>query len=127
VELRARSATNAVVATSKIPADWDEPAVPDTEAPLYVSTRSDSSDFTKVFGLEGHVGAAGAVRLQLRYTDGETVSIPIQVDRSYEYTVPPARQGSFMTPQSLVALDASGRTVAEQSVAAVAFWRRRSR
>jgi len=71
LELVARSADGSVVARASLPADWDDPAVPDEVAPIYVSTRSDASDFTKVYGLEGHVGAAGATSLELKYDDIE--------------------------------------------------------
>ena len=77
LELVARSAEGSIVARVSLPADWDDPAVPDEIAPIYVNTRSDSSDFTKVYGLEGHVGAAGATSLELQYDDGAVVSIPI--------------------------------------------------
>jgi hypothetical protein len=59
--------TGAVVARQQLPADWDDPAASDEQAPIYVSTRSDESDLTKVYGLEGHVGAAGAATLELDY------------------------------------------------------------
>ena len=94
--------TGAVVARQQLPADWDDPAVSDEQAPIYVSTRSDESDLTKVYGLEGHVGAAGAATLELDYGDGATVAIPLQQDGGYEYTVPPQRVGDFMTPRTLV-------------------------
>ena len=110
-----------------LPADWDGPAVPDEKAPIYVSTRSDESDFTKVYGLEGHVGAAGAKTLELDYSDGTQVNIPLKADGSYEYTVPSDREGGFMTPQTLVAKDAGGHVVATTTVAAVAYWRGRER
>ena len=119
--------TGAVVARQQLPADWDDAAASDEQAPIYVSTRSDESDFTKVYGLEGHVGAAGAATLELDYGDGTTVAIPLQPDGSYEYTVPPQRIGDFMEPRTLVARDAGGRAVARATVAAVAYWRGRER
>jgi hypothetical protein len=119
--------TGAVVGRQQLPADWDDPAAPDEQAPLYVSTRSDESDFTKVYGLEGHVGAAGAATLELDYGDGTTVAIPLQPDGGYEYTVPPQGVGDFMTPGTLVAHDADRRVVARATVAAVAYWRGRER
>jgi hypothetical protein len=119
--------TGAVVARQQLPADWDDPAASDEQAPIYVSTRSDESDLTKVYGLEGHVGAAGAATLKLDYGDGTTVAIPLQPDGGYEYTVPPQRVGDFMTPRTLIAQDASRRVVARATVAAVAYWRGRER
>jgi len=123
LELMARDEQGSVVARGTVPGDWDDAAVPDEQAPLYVSTRSDESDFTKVYGLEGHASAPGAVRLELDYGDGARVSIPLQSDGSYLYTVPSDRVGDFMQPRELSALDEHGHIVASTRVAAVAFWR----
>ena len=127
LELVARSAGGSVVGRSTIPADWDDSAVPDTAAPLYVSTRSDESDLTKVYGLEGHVSAPGAVTLELDYGDGARVPIPIQPDGSYVYAVPAERVDDFMQPRTLEARDEHGAVVASAQVAAVAYWRGRER
>jgi hypothetical protein len=127
LELVARDGGGAVVGRASLPADWDDPAVPDERAPIYVSTRSDESDFTKVYGLEGHVGAAGASTLELDYGDGTQVQIPLREDGSYEYTVPADRIGDFMQPRTLVARDAAGKVVATAPVAAVAYWQGRER
>jgi hypothetical protein len=127
LELIARNGDGSVVGRATLPADWDDPAVPDEQAPLYVSTRSDESDFTKVYGLEGHVSAPGAVRLELDYGDGTQATIPIRDDGSYEYAVPPNRIGDFMQPLTLAALDKRGNPVASTTVAAVAYWRGRER
>jgi hypothetical protein len=126
-ELVARNREGSVVGRETVPADWDDPAVPDEQAPLYVSTRSDEADFTKVYGLEGHVGATGAVALELDYGDGTRLAIPLQPDGSYEYTLPPERANDFMQPRTLVARAADGRAVATATVAAVAYWRARER
>lgn len=123
LELVARSKDGAVVARASLPADWDDPPVPDESVPIYVSTRSDSSDFTKVYGLEGHVGAAGATSLELAYDDGAVVSIPIQSNGDYTYVVPADRIDNFMHPQTLIARNAGGEIVASTSVAAVAYSR----
>jgi hypothetical protein len=125
--LVAREADGSIVATSSVPADWDDEAVPDEAAPLYVSTRSDESDFTKVYGLEGHVSAAGAASLELDYGDGDRVAIELRPDDSFEYAVPPDRVDDFMTPRLLVARDRDGTAVASRPVAAVAYWRGRER
>jgi hypothetical protein len=123
LELVAHGADGAIVARVSLPADWDDPAVPDEIASIYVNTRSDSSDFTKVYGLEGHVGAAGATSLEIEYDDGASVSIPIQADGSYKYVVPVERTDDFMHPQTLTARNANGDVIATASVAAVAYWR----
>jgi hypothetical protein len=127
LELVAYDESGAVLARATVPADWDDPAVPDEQAPLYVSTRSDESDFTKVYGLEGHVSAPGATRLELRYSDGTRAVIPIRPDGSYDYVVPAGRVDDFMEPRTLVALDDEGREVANATAAAVAYWRGRER
>jgi hypothetical protein len=127
LQLVASDESGAVVARATIPDDWDDAAVPDDQAPLYVSTRSDESDFTKVYGIEGHVSAPGATRLELVYGDGTRAAIPIQPDGSYDYTVPADRIGDFMQPRTLVALDEQGREVASATVAAVAYWHGRER
>jgi hypothetical protein len=127
LELIARNGDGSVVGRATLPADWDDPAVPDEQAPLYVSTRSDESDFTKVYGLEGHVSAPGAVRLELDYGDGTQATIPIRDDGSYEYAVPPDRVDEFMRPLTLSALDENGNVVTSTTVAAVAYWRRHER
>jgi hypothetical protein len=127
LELIARKGDGSVLGRATLPADWDDAAVPDEQAPLYVSTRSDESDFTKVYGLEGHVSVPGAVRLELDYGDGTRATIPIRDDGSYEYAVPPDRIGDFMHPLTLAARDKSGNVVASTTVAAVAYWRGRER
>ncbi len=126
-ELVARRTDGSVIGRTTIPASWDDAAVPDEEAPLYVSTRSDESDFTKVYGLEGHVGAAGAETLELDYGDAAPVQIPLRTDGSFEYTLPAGRIDDFMQPRTLVARDRQGRVVASTTVAAVAYWRGRGR
>jgi hypothetical protein len=125
--LTARDSSGKIIGQAVVPADWASAAVPDSTSPLFVSTRSDSRDFTKVYGVEGKVSATGAARLELRYTDGAVVSIPLNSDGSYRYDVPNERAASFMRPQRLVALSAAGRIVAEAPVAAVAYWRGRER
>ena len=127
LELVAFDDRGAVVGRATVPADWDDPAVPGEQAPLYVGTRSDESDFTKVYGVEGHVSAPGATRLELEYGDGTRALIPIQADGSYDYTVPIDRIDDFMQPRRLVAVGEHGREVASAWVAAVAYWRSRER
>ena len=125
--LIARNDGGSIVATGSVPSDWDDKAVPDEAASIFVSTRSDESDLTKVYGLEGHVGAAGAASLELEYDDGDRVAIPIQRDGSFAYTVPQDRVDDFMVPRLLVVRDQAGKALASRPVAAVAFWRGRER
>ncbi len=124
-EVVARDAGGGVVARTKVPATWDDPPKPDNEAPIYVNTHSDASDFTKLYGFDGFVGAVKATTLVLDYGDGTKVPIPIQEDRSYEYVVPADQVDDFMQARTLVALDADGAVVASTPVAAVAWWRGR--
>ena len=123
LEVLARDADGAVVARAAVPADWDDPPLSDDASPLYVSTRSDESDLTKVYGIEGHVGAPGAVTLELVYDDGTRIAIAVQPDGNYAYTVPSDRVDDFTRPQALVARDPDGGVVASAKVAAVAYWR----
>ncbi len=126
IDLVAHDKKGREVGTAVIPADFDDSPVSDESQPLYVSTRSDSSDFTKVHGIEGFVGDPSAVVLELRYRDGDHVRISINPDRSFSYTVPIEREDSFMTPQTLVSLDADGHVLVTRSVAAVAQSRKAS-
>jgi len=123
LELVAHSMDGSIVARASLPADWDDPPVSDDSVPIYVNTRSDSTDFTKVYGLEGHVGVAGATSLELKYDDGASVAIPILANGHYTYIVPAERTGDFMHPQTLIARNANGDVVASARVAAVAYWR----
>lgn len=115
------------VGTTAVPSDFDDPPVPDRSQQLFVSTRSDSADLTKVYGVEGFVGDEVGVALELRYGDGGRVPIAIDPDRSFSYTVPSDRVGAFMTRQTLVLLDARGRELASRPVAAVALLRAETR
>ena len=119
----ARTDKDAVLATTTVPADWDGPARPDAAQPIFVNTISDSNDFTKLYGISGHVSVARAVQLELSYRDGEAAKIPLQADGRYSYVVPPARTGDFMVPRTLLAEDAEGHVLARAFVAAVAYWR----
>ena len=125
--LIARDDGGSVIATTSVPDDWDDPAVPDEAAPLFVSTRSDESDLTKVFGLEGHVSAEGAASLELDYDDADRVPIAIAPDGSFRYTVPEVRVDDFMEPRLLVVRDQAGMVIVTRPVAAVAYWRGRER
>lgn len=115
------------VVTAQVPRIEEEPVGPiEDTAPITVDTISDASDFTKVFGVRGIVNAEGAVSLEFRYPDGETVVVPLDKDGNYSYDIPIKRQGDlFHAPGMLIARDASKHEVASVPVAAVAFWRAR--
>jgi hypothetical protein len=116
-----------VLASATVPADWDGPAHADTEQPIFVNTRSDSNDFTKVYEISGHVNIDGAVELELSYRDGAQAKIPLQAHNDYSYVVPAGRIDDFMVPQTLSARDRLGHVLAQASVAAVAYWHGRNR
>ncbi len=122
--LEATDAAGAVVASADVPAtDFTDPEVQDAKQPIFVSTISTQTDFTKVLGIEGSVNVAGAVSLELHYPDGTVVDVPLRTSGSYQFDLPAARQDDlFERPGELVARDAKGRELAARPVAAVAFW-----
>nr|MDP9341419.1 hypothetical protein [Actinomycetota bacterium] len=121
--LMARDPAGAEVAEARLPADFAE-GPRDQDQPLFVSTISDGSDFTKVLGVEGSVNAQGAVSLTFTYPDGTTIDVPLKLDRSFRFDIPQGRQGDlYHAPGTLVARDADGDVVAQAPVAAVAYWR----
>ncbi len=124
LRLVARDADGAVVARALIPADWDATAESAPVPPIELSTVSDQDDLTKIFGLSGRVTVPDAVALQLRYADGENVSIPLDGSKGFDYQIPSERRDDFMRPHDLVVFDGNGEVVASTPVAAVAYWRR---
>jgi hypothetical protein len=121
--LMARDADGADVGEGQLPADFDG-GPRDQDQPLFVSTISDGSDFTKVLGVEGSVNVKGAVSLTFTYPDGTAMDVPLRSDGSYRFDIPPGRQGDlYRSPGTLVARDADGKIVAQAPVAAVAYWR----
>ena len=124
VSLVAADAAGTEVARTTVPADWDASAQDvENETTVDVTTRSDSSDFTKVLGIDGVLRDPVPASLQLVYDDSHTADIALEPDGSFHYDVPSDRQGDFMTPRRLVGRDTQGRVVVDQSIAAVAFWR----
>ncbi len=125
LSLVATDAAGTVIATAEVPpTDFRDPEALDARQPIFVSTISTHSDFTKVLGVEGRVNVQGATSLELRYPDGATIRIPLDRDGSYRYDLPAARRDDlFDRPGELVALDADERQLATTPVAAVAYWR----
>ena len=124
VALVAADAAGTEVARTTVPADWDASAQDVAkETTVDVTTRSDSSDFTKVLGIDGVLREPVPSSLQLVYDDSHAVGIALGSDGSFHYDVPANRQGDFMTPRRLVGRDAQGRVVVDRPVAAVAYWR----
>lgn len=124
VKFVASDATGSEIASTDIPpTDFSDPAKQDAKQPIFVSTISTESDFTKVLGVEGSVNIPGAVALELEYPDGTTVNIPLGVDGHYRYDLPQQRTDDlFSTPGWLFATDRSGNELARTPVAAVAYW-----
>lgn len=124
VALVAANRAGAEVARVTVPSDWDANTA-DVEAATTsdVTTRSDSSDFTKVLGIDGVLRDPKPASLEIVYDANTTVDIAVAVDGSFHYAVPQNRQGDFMTPKRLVGRDARGRIIVERQIAAVAFWR----
>jgi hypothetical protein len=128
VALVAANRAGAEVARVTVPPDWDASAA-DVEAATTsdLTTRSDSSDFTKVLGIDGVLLDPKPASLALVYDADTTVNIALGADGSFHYDVPQNRQGDFMTPRRLIGRDAQGRIVVDRQVAAVAFWRSEGR
>jgi len=98
----------------------------DSLQPIFVSTLSDGSDFTRLLGVEGHVNVAGFATLELSYPDGTVIRIPVRGDGTYRYEFPPERQDDFARRFGvLTARDAHGDALATAPVASVAAWRAR--
>ena len=128
VSLEADDAAGIAVARMTVPADWDAGAADvGRETAVDVTTRSDSSDFTKVLGIDGILRDPLPASLELVYDDDHAVEIELAPDGTFHYDVPADRQGDFMTPRRLVGRDAQGRVVVDRPVAAVAYWRAASR
>lgn len=123
-------AAGATIADAAVPALLDDDPTGDrydTIAPLFVSTISDDSDFTKVLGVEGRLNAPGAERLEIVYPDGGAYEIPLNADRSYRYMLPQDRIDDLHDkPATIRALDANGDVVATAPVASVSYWRARN-
>ncbi len=121
--LVARDAEGNEVGAGPLPADFDG-GPRDQDQPLFVSTISDGSDFTKVLGVEGSVNVEGAATLTFTYPDGTTMEVPLKPDGSFRFDIPESRQGElYRSPGTLVARDADGKVLAHGPVAAVAYWR----
>jgi hypothetical protein len=128
VSLVAADAGGTEVARVTVPADWAANAQEVAkETTVDVTTRSDSSDFSKVLGIDGVLRDPVPASLQLVYDDSHAVDIALAPDGSFHYDVPANRQGDFMTPRRLVGRNAQGRVVVDRPVAAVAYWRSGSR
>ncbi len=124
LSLAASDEAGAAIASADVPAtDFGDPRAQDARQPIFVSTISTHSDFTKVLGVEGRVNAPGAATLELQYPDGTVIDVPLEADAGYHYDLPAARRDDLFTqPGRLVARDAHGDEIASAPVAAVAYW-----
>ena len=99
----------------------------DRQQPIYVSTISDASDFTLVFGIEGEVNLPGYTTLELTYPDGTVVRIPTDAHGRYHLNLPPARRDDFIRSFGvLTARNAAGHALGTAPVGSVAAWRARN-
>ena len=128
VSLVADDAAGTELARLTVPSDWDAGAAEvERQTTTDVTTRSDSSDFTRVLGIDGVLRDPRPASLQLVYDRDHTVAIALAPDGSFHYDVPKDRQGEFMTPRHLVGRDAHGDVVLDRPVASVAYWRSKTR
>ena len=115
--------TQAVIPTDAItpPSEAERP-----HDALELDTVSTESDFTRVLRVRGRLYVSGVDHVTLRYSDGESVRLPLD-GRRFDYAVPAVRQHDLITPGVVTAWAADGRALARRPVAAVAFWRTRER
>jgi hypothetical protein len=99
----------------------------DRQQPIYISTISDATDFTLVFGIEGQVNLPGYTTLELTYPDGSVVRIPTDTHGGYNFSLPPDRRDDFARSFGvLTARNAAGQALDTAPVGSVAAWRARN-
>jgi hypothetical protein len=109
------------VARIAIPADWDGPAQLSTAPIGDLTTRSDSSDFTLVLGIDGVVDPNRVKRLELRWPDGSTTAIGIGRSGGFGYAFPAARVHQLADAvATLVAYGANDTVVDSEPITSVA-------
>ncbi|MEP6642524.1 MAG: hypothetical protein ABJB93_11545, partial [Gaiellales bacterium] len=121
LELVAFDAGGARVASSVIPADWDGPAQLSAGPIRDVTTRSDSSDFTLVLGVDGLVDPNRVTTLELRWPDGSVSQVTVAPGGGFAYTFPASRVHDLAeTVATLVAYGADGSVVDSETITSVA-------
>jgi hypothetical protein len=121
LRLVALDAEGREVARIAIPADWDGPAQLATAPIRDVTTRSDSSDFTLVLGIDGIVDPNRVKRLELRWPDGSTTAIGLARGGGFGYAFPAARVHDLADAvATLVAYGADDTVVDSEPITAVA-------
>jgi hypothetical protein len=109
------------VASSAIPADWDGPAQLSAGPIRDVTTRSDSSDFTLVLGIDGLVDPSRVTRLELRWPDGSVSPVAVAPDGGFGYAFPASRVHDLEDAvATLVARSADGSVVDSEPITSVA-------
>ena len=99
----------------------------DQQQPIYVTTISNGTDLTLVFGIEGQVNLLGYTTLELTYPDGTVVRIPTDLHGRYHFTLPPDRRDDFTRSFGvLTARNAAGKALGTTPVGSVAAWRARN-
>jgi len=129
-QLIARDSHRHVMARVQVPPLRDDDPqgnAHDKQQPIYVSTISDATDFTLVFGIEGQVNLPGYATLELAYPDGTVVRIPIDAHGGYHFNLPPDRRDDFTRSFGLLtARNAAGKALGTAPVGSVAAWRARN-
>jgi len=116
--LRVVDAAGSTLEELTVPAVMEEAPPPSNS--IDATTISDSSDFTKVLGVDGHVPAS-ATSLVLRFPDGRDLQVRLQPDHSFHLDIPADLQRAFaVRPGLLVARDAAGDIIATQAIESVA-------
>jgi hypothetical protein len=109
------------VARIAVPADWDGPAQLSTGPIRDVTTRSDSSDFTLVLGIDGVVDPRSVKRLELRWPDGSVTPIAVARGGGFGYAFPVGRVHDLADAvATLVAIGAHGAVLDSEPITSVA-------
>ena len=119
--LVALNAGGGEVASVAIPADWDGPARLSPGPIRDVTTRSDSSDFTLVLGIDGVVDPGRVTRLALRWPDGSVSRVAVTPRGGFGYAFPASRFHDLADAvATLVAYSADGAVVDSEPITSVA-------
>ena len=119
--LVALNAGGGEVASAAVPADWDGPARLSRGPIRDVTTRSDSSDFTLVLGVDGQVDPSRVARLELRWPDGSVSRVAVNPRGSFGYAFPASRFHDLANAvATLVAYNAGGAVVDSEPITSVA-------
>ena len=119
--LVALNAGGGELASEAIPADWDGPARLSPGPIRDLTTRSDSSDFTLVLGIDGRVDPRRVARLELRWPDGTVSRVAVTHHGRFESAFPASRVHDLAdAAATLVAYGAGGDVVDSEPITSVA-------